>query len=162
MEAYIGIRPTRETFARFFALRINSIQGKDIPKPKPPIQCGSCIVGKRQGSPFFNFTGLESCRAWQETFFYVKNDGAANIIDLPAYDPAPPRQTNWKYFPGSNDSVTNRVVRFMEKLRKETNICPDDIVRTFISRRVLPLKRRAHKMCEMSALAIPRRSPASP
>ncbi|KAK1620722.1 hypothetical protein QYE76_026239 [Lolium multiflorum] len=149
MEAYIGIRPTRETFARFFALWINSVQGKDIPKPKPPVQCRSCIIGCRQGSPFFKFTGLESCRAWQETFFYVKNDGAADLIDLPAYDPAPPRQTNWKYFPGSNDSETNRVVRFMEKLRKETNICSDDIVRTFISRRVLPLKRRQHKMSEM-------------
>ena len=33
MEAYIGIRPTRETFARFFSLRINSVQGLDIPKP---------------------------------------------------------------------------------------------------------------------------------
>ncbi|KAK1665329.1 hypothetical protein QYE76_053488 [Lolium multiflorum] len=40
MEAYIGIRPTRETFARFFALRINSVQGLDIPKPKPPYNAG--------------------------------------------------------------------------------------------------------------------------
>jgi hypothetical protein len=37
----------------------------------------------------------------------------------------------------------------MEKLMKETNICSDDIIRAFISRRVLPLKRRAHKMSEM-------------
>ncbi|KAK1644924.1 hypothetical protein QYE76_062729 [Lolium multiflorum] len=51
MEGYIGIRPARETFARFFSLRINSVQGKDIPKPKPPVQCGSCIIGSRQGSP---------------------------------------------------------------------------------------------------------------
>jgi hypothetical protein len=34
-------------------------------------------------------------------------------------------------------------------LKKETNICPDDVIRTFISRRVLPLKRRAHRMSEM-------------
>ncbi|KAK1692188.1 hypothetical protein QYE76_008885 [Lolium multiflorum] len=126
MEAYIGIRPTHETFARFFSLRINSVQGKEIPKPKPPVQCGSCIIGSRQGSPFFKFSGLESCRLWQGTFFYVKNDGAADLINLPAFNPAPPR-----------------------KLMKETNICSDDIIRTFISRRVLPLKRRAHKMSEM-------------
>ncbi|KAK1667606.1 hypothetical protein QYE76_055765 [Lolium multiflorum] len=149
MEAYIGIRPTRETFAHFFSLRINSVQGTNIPAPKPPVQCGSCIVGKRQGSPFFKFDGLESCRAWQETFFYVSNDGAPNLIDLPAYDPAPPRQVNWKYSPGSSDPVTNRVVRYIEKLKRETDLCSDDIIRTFISRRVLPLKRRAHKMCEM-------------
>ncbi|KAK1628302.1 hypothetical protein QYE76_002617 [Lolium multiflorum] len=63
MEAYMALRPTRETFARFFSLWINSVQGKGIPYPKPPVQCGSCIIGSRQGSPFFKFSGLESCRA---------------------------------------------------------------------------------------------------
>ncbi|KAK1685387.1 hypothetical protein QYE76_046235 [Lolium multiflorum] len=149
MEGYIGICPARETFARFFSLRINSVQGKDIPKPKPPIQCGSCIIGSRQGSPFFKFNGLESCRLWQTTFFYVKNNGAADLINLPAFNPAPPTKVNWGYFPGTDHIETNRVVRFMEKLMKETNICSDDIIRTFICRRVLPLKRRAHKISEM-------------
>ncbi|KAK1684334.1 hypothetical protein QYE76_045182 [Lolium multiflorum] len=149
MEAYIGIRPTRETFARFFSLRINSVQGKEIPKPKPPVQCGSCIIGSRQGSPFFKFSGLESCRLWQTTFFYVKNDGAADLINLPAFNPAPPTKVNWGYYPGMNHIETNRVVRFMEKLMKETDICSDDIIRAFVSRRVHPLKRRAHKMSEM-------------
>ncbi|KAK1615772.1 hypothetical protein QYE76_021289 [Lolium multiflorum] len=149
MEAYIGIRPTRETFARFFALRINSVQGLDIPKPKPPVQCGSCIIGSRQGSPFFKFSGLESCRLWQGTFFYVKNNGAADLIDLPPFDPAPPTKTNWGYNPKESHNETNRIIRFMKQQMKDTNICSDDIIRTFISRRVLPLKRRAHKMCEM-------------
>ncbi|KAK1663678.1 hypothetical protein QYE76_051837 [Lolium multiflorum] len=149
MEAYIGIRPTRETFARFFALRINSVQGLDIPKPKPPVQCGSCIIGSRQGSPFFKFSGLESCRLWQGTFFYVKNNGAADLIDLPPFDPAPPTKTNWSYNPKESHNETNRIIRFMKQQMKDTNICSDDIIRTFISRRVLPLQRRAHKMCEM-------------
>ncbi|KAK1666839.1 hypothetical protein QYE76_054998 [Lolium multiflorum] len=149
MEGYIGVRPTRETFARFFSLRINSVQGKEIPRPKPPVQCGSCIIGSHQGSPFFKFSGLESCRLWQGTFFYVKNTGAPDLINLPAFNPAPPAKVNWSFFPGMNHIETNRVVRFMEKLMKETNICSDDIIRTFISRRVLPLKRRAHKMSEM-------------
>ncbi|KAK1605880.1 hypothetical protein QYE76_029553 [Lolium multiflorum] len=149
MEAYIGIRPTRETFARFFALRINSVQGKEIPKPKPPIQCGSCIIGSRQGSPFFKFSGLESCRLWQGTFFYVRNNGAADLIDLPPFDPAPPTRANWGYNPKESHNETNRIIRFMKQRMKDTNICSDDIVRTFISRRVLPLQRRAHKMSEM-------------
>ncbi|KAK1603846.1 hypothetical protein QYE76_027519 [Lolium multiflorum] len=149
MEAYIGIRPTRETFARFFALRINSVQGKDIPKPKPPVQCGSCIIGSRQGSSFFKFSGLESCREWQGTFFYVKNNGPANLIDLPPFNEAPPSRANWSYNPKTDHIETNRVVRFMANLMKETNICSDDIIRTFISRRVLPLKRRQHRMSEM-------------
>ncbi|KAK1686670.1 hypothetical protein QYE76_047518 [Lolium multiflorum] len=149
MEAYIGIRPTRETFARFFCLRINSVQGKEIPKPKPPVECGSCIVGSRQGSAFLKFAGLESCRAWQGTFFYVKNDGRADLIDLPPFQAGPPSRTNWSYNPKTDHAETNRVVRFLASLKKETNICSDDIIRTFISRRVLPLKRRAHRMSEM-------------
>lgn len=32
---------------------------------------------------------------------------------------------------------------------KSTGICSDDIIRAFISRRVLPLQRRVHKMSEM-------------
>ncbi|KAK1653506.1 hypothetical protein QYE76_071311 [Lolium multiflorum] len=149
MEAYIGIRPTCETFARFFNLRINSVQGKEIPKPKPPVQCGSCIVGSRQGSTFLKFTGLESCRTWQGTFFYVKNTGRADHINLPPYQEGPPSRANWSYNPKTEHAETNRVVRFLASLKKETNICPDDVIRTFISRRVLPLKRRAHRMSEM-------------
>ncbi|KAK1684586.1 hypothetical protein QYE76_045434 [Lolium multiflorum] len=149
MEAYIGIRPTRETFARFFALRINSVQGKEIPKPKPPVQCGSCIIGSRQGSPFFKFSGLESCRLWQGTFFYVKNTGVADLINLPPFNPAPPTRANWSYNPKESHIETNRIIRFMRQLMKDTNICSDDIIRAFISRRVLPLKRRMHKMSEM-------------
>ncbi|KAK1601415.1 hypothetical protein QYE76_037272 [Lolium multiflorum] len=149
MEAYIGLLPTKEAFARFFNLRINSVQGKDIPKPKPPVRCGSCIVGARQGSPFFKFSGLDPCRAWQETFFYVRNKGAADFINLPAYNPETPMRTNWGFNPGNNHIETNRIVRFLEKLKKETDICSDDIVRVFISRGVLPLQRRAHKMSQM-------------
>ncbi|KAK1695883.1 hypothetical protein QYE76_012580 [Lolium multiflorum] len=149
MEAYIGIRPTLETFARFFALRINSVQGKNIPAPKPPVQCGSCIISKRQGSPFFEFSGLESCRLWQGTFFYVKNNGPADLICLPPFDPAPPAKTNWSYNPKESHNETNRIIRFMKQKMKDTGICSDDIIRTFISRRVLPLKRRAHRMSEM-------------
>ncbi|KAK1668424.1 hypothetical protein QYE76_056583 [Lolium multiflorum] len=133
MEGYIGIRPARETFARFFSLRINSVQGKDIPKPKPPVQCGSCIIGSRQGSPFFKFNGLESCRLWQTTFFYVKNEGDVDLINLPAFNPAPPAKTNWQYNPGTDHAETNRVVRFMLRLMKDTNICSDDIIRAFIA-----------------------------
>ncbi|KAK1611815.1 hypothetical protein QYE76_035488 [Lolium multiflorum] len=148
MEAYMGLRPTRETFARFFSLRINSVQGKEIPKPKPPVLCGSCIIGSRQRSPFFKFAGLDSCRAWERTFFYVKNTGAPDLINLPAFNPAVPEDQR-SYNPKESHIETNRIVRFMKQLMKDTAIWSDDIVRTFISRRVLPLKSRAHKMSEI-------------
>ncbi|KAM0924986.1 hypothetical protein ACQ4PT_004525 [Festuca glaucescens] len=149
MEAYVGLLPTKEAFARFFCLRINSVQGKNIPRPKPPVQCGSCIISARQGSPFFQLSGLESCQAWQETFFYVKNKGAADFINLPAYLPGTPSRANWKFNPGTNHPETNRIVQFLEELKRDTDICSDDIIRAFVSRRVLPLQRRVHKMSQM-------------
>ena len=72
MEGFVGILPTVETFARFYNLRINSIQDPKLPTPKPIVQCGACILTPRQGSPYYKFTGLESCRAWQETFLCPK------------------------------------------------------------------------------------------
>ena len=149
MEAYVGLHPTKEAFARFFCLRINSVQGKNIPRPKPPVQCGSCIIGARQGSPFFKFSGLESVRVWQKSFYYVRNSGSEDLINLPAYFPGTPARTNWKFNPGTNHIETNRIVRLLEQLKRDTDICSDDIIRAFISRRVLPLQRRVHKMSQM-------------
>jgi hypothetical protein len=146
MEAYVGLLPTIEAFARFFGLQINSVQGKDIPNPKPPVQCGSCIISKRQGSSFFKLSGLESCQSWQQTFFYVKNTGDADFINLPAYAPGAPSRANWRHNPKNTHVETNRIVRFMEQLNKDTDIYSDDIIRAFVSRRVLPLQRRVHKI----------------
>jgi hypothetical protein len=100
---------------------------------------------------------LESCRAWQQTFFYVKNKGAADFINLPVYSPGMPSQANWKHNPKSTHVETNRIVRFMEQLNKDTDICSDDIIRAFVARRVLPLQRWVHKMGQMSGRRDPTR-----
>jgi hypothetical protein len=80
----------------------------------------------------------------------VKNKGAADFINLPAYLPGPPSRANWRHNPGNTHVETNRIVRFMEQLNKDIDICSDDIICTFISRRVLPLQRRVHKISQMS------------
>ncbi|KAM0871532.1 hypothetical protein ACQ4PT_039337 [Festuca glaucescens] len=157
MEGFVGLLPTVETFARFYNLRINSIQDPQLPTPKPVVQCGACILTPRQGSPFYRFTGLESCRAWQETFFYVRNAGASDFINLPAYLPGAPARTNWRFNPKEGHVETNRIIRYMKELNDNTNISSDDIVRAFISRRVLPLQRRAHKIGQMSGRRDPTR-----
>ncbi len=157
MEGFVGLLPTVETFARFYNLRINSIQDPQLPTPKPVVQCGACILTPRQGSPFYRFTGLESCRAWQETFFYVRNAGTSDFINLPAYLPGAPARTNWRFNPKEGHVETNRIIRFMKELNDNTNISSDDIVRAFISRRVLPLERRAHKIGQMSGRRDPTR-----
>jgi hypothetical protein len=94
IEGYAGLWPTTETFARFYNLQINSIQDPQLPLPKPVVECGACIITPRQKSPYYKLTGLESCRKWQQTFFYVKNLGPIDFINLPAYVPGAPARTN--------------------------------------------------------------------
>ncbi|KAM0907458.1 hypothetical protein ACQ4PT_016110 [Festuca glaucescens] len=157
MEGFVGLLPTVETFARFYNLRINSIQDPQLPTPKPVVQCGACILMPRQGSPFYKFTGLESCRAWQETFFYVRNAGTSDFMNLPAYLPGAPARTNWRFNPKEGHVETNRIIRYMKELNDNTDISSDDIVRAFLSRWVLPLQRRAHKIGQMSGRRDPTR-----
>jgi hypothetical protein len=139
MDAFVGLLPTIDTFARFYNLRINSIKHKKLPNPKPPVQCGVCIITPRQASPFYQFTGLESRHSWQQTFFYVRNLSSIDFINLPAYAPGAPSRVNWKHNPKDTHVETNRIIRFMRDLNKNTGICLDDIIRAFVSRRVLPL-----------------------
>jgi hypothetical protein len=64
--------------------------------------------------------------------------------------------TNWLHNP-RDDRESQRVAQYVEKSQEETNLCAEDIVRTFLSRRVLPLQRRGHKICQMSGLRDPTR-----
>jgi hypothetical protein len=90
-------------------------------------------------------------------FFYVKNTGATDLINLPAYVAGEPSQANWLYNLKLSHKETNRIVDYIIELWKHDVPTADDIVRTFITRRVLPLQRRCHKICQMSAPLDPTR-----
>jgi hypothetical protein len=62
--------------------------------------------------------------------------------------------TNWLHHP-QGDKESQRVALYVEKRKEETNLCADDVIWLFLSRRVLPLQRRAHKMSQMSGLREP-------
>ena len=87
---------------------------------------------------------------WQQTFFYVKNaSDDKDLIGLPAFVVRLPAYTNWGQKPPGRDKEILKANARVEKL-KEKGFCGDDLVATFISRRVLPLQDRVHKMCHMS------------
>jgi hypothetical protein len=156
MEGYAGITPSVDNFSYFYNLQKNSLQDKNLPLPKPFVRCGGCILSPCQGSIFFKFSGLESVRTWQKTFFYVRNGGPEDFINLPAYAPEPPSMKNWLHHP-HEDKESRRVALFVERTKKETKLSADDVIRLFLSRRVLPLQRRAHKLSQMSGLRDPTR-----
>ncbi|KAK1625829.1 hypothetical protein QYE76_000144 [Lolium multiflorum] len=156
MEGYVGMTPSVDNFSFFYYLRKNSIQDKNLPPPKPLVRCGGCILSPRQGSPFFKLSGLESVRTWQKSFFYVRNGGPEDFINLPEYVPGPPSTKNWLHNP-KDDKESIRIGLFVQKNKEETNLSADDLVMTFLSHRVLPLQRRAHKICQMRGRMDPAR-----
>jgi hypothetical protein len=72
-EGYLGLWTNIELWARLHNLRAQPVQDPYVPPPKPMVVCGSAMILPRRNTMFIRVSGLESCRKWQKTFFYVKN-----------------------------------------------------------------------------------------
>ena len=91
--------------------------------------------------------GLDTSKKWQRSFFYVKNRGG--LVDhhgLPKFVIGTPSRTSWKYIP---DAELNAVGKQIKELQEQLMFRGPDMVGAFVSRRVSPLQRRAHKICHM-------------
>ena len=87
----------------------------------------------------------------------MKNATDVDLINLLAFAIEPPTaQLNWGYNPKKRVSEVNTIYQVIEEL-KEAGMTADDLLATFISRRVLPLQRRVHKICHMSGPLDPTR-----
>ena len=59
--------------------------------------------------------------------------------------------------PLDEDGEIQDYYEYIKDLKKEDQLKPDDLVATFISRRVSPLQQRTHKICQMSGGRDPNR-----
>ena len=93
------------------------------------------------------------------SWFYVKNrDPKVDLIRLPKFRIGPPTsEHNWKYEPNRNARAVKQLHDALLRLKKE-GMTGDDLLRTFVGRRVCPLQDRAHKMCYMSGHRDPTRT----
>jgi hypothetical protein len=100
---------------------------------------------------------LESCKKWQKSFFYVKNTTDVDLLNLPPFVDEPPlAMKNWSYNPKNSVMPVKALHRVKGELR-DVGLPPQDLVACFISRRVSPLQRRSHKICQMSGPMDPTR-----
>jgi hypothetical protein len=98
----------------------------------------------QKGSDFPKIELLESCKKWQETFFYMKNTTDEDLINLPEYvDILPTEMKNWTYNPRSLVEIVNDLHRVMGKL-SNAGLTLEDIIAYFISWWVSLLQRRSH------------------
>jgi hypothetical protein len=120
-------------------------------------RCGAATIMSRKGSDFPKIELLESCKKWQKSFFYVKNTTDLDLLNLPPYMDEPPfEMKNWTYNPKNTVMPVNTLHRVKGELL-DAGLMPQDIVACFISRRVSPLQRRFHKICQMSVAMDPTR-----
>lgn len=119
--------------------------------------CGAATIMPRKRSIFPRIGVLDSCRKWQRTFFYVKNTTDVDRINLPAFKIDPPiEQHDWDYHPKVRSTEICMVHQCIEDFIKD-GLTSDDLLWTFIIRRVCPLQDRVHKICHMSGLQDPTR-----
>jgi hypothetical protein len=120
-------------------------------------QCGAATIMSRKGSDFPKVELLESCKKWQKSFFYVKNTIDVDLLNLPEYVDLPPNEMkNWTYNPKNMVGPVNALHRVKDELR-DAGLMLEDIIACFISRRVSPLQRWSHKICQMSGAMDPTR-----
>jgi hypothetical protein len=120
-------------------------------------QCGAATIMSRKGSDFPKIELLESCKKWQNSFFYMKNTTDEDLLNLPPYVDEPPTgMKNWTYNPKTTVGPGNALHRVKGELR-DAGLTPQDIVACFISRRISRLQRRSHKICQMSGPMDPTR-----
>jgi len=157
-EAYLGLYPTVDLWAKFFSLRPGVLQGgPEVPEgsPKPLAACGSALVIPRRDSIFPRVTCVDTVKKWQRSFFYVQNpNDGADYINLPAFSAATPPaapedRLHWKLEADDEDPEVALVVTRLQNMIAG-GLTAADLVLTFLSRRVSPLQRRLHKMCHMS------------
>ena len=87
----------------------------------------------------------------------MKNTTDVDLINLPRFSIGPPTaQLNWGYNPKDKVLEINTIHVVVEEI-KRAGMTSDDLLRTFVSRRVCPLQRRVHKICHMSGPLDPTR-----
>ena len=95
-------------------------------------------------------------KKWQRSFFYVKSAEGYDALNLPEFSlPPPVAEKNFKYSLAESDE--SRVVDKILKELLEQKFSSDDMLRTFVWRRVAPLQMRVHKICHMSGRLDPTR-----
>ncbi|KAE8789888.1 hypothetical protein D1007_35851 [Hordeum vulgare] len=92
----------------------------------------------------------DSIKHWQKGFFYVRStDPAQDALNMPPFAIAPPTRQNWDAkTPKPHPEV--ELIRAHLDILRESGLLGHDLLATMVVRRILPLQRRPHLVCQMS------------
>src|SRR3954469_22736978 len=91
-------------------------------------------------------------------FFYVSNPPGddRDLLNLPEFSLPPPTQHHWSEKPGETDTDVDRQMARIGELM-EQGLTATDLVAAWLTRRVLPLQQRCHRICDVSGRRDPSR-----
>ncbi|KAE8796460.1 hypothetical protein D1007_28593 [Hordeum vulgare] len=154
-EGFVGIEPRVDLWCSLFFFKQQSIamEKSEVEKlkgPRPMTPCGAALVHHRLKSGFPKMPLQESIKHWHKGFFYVKNvDPAMDVLNMPPFDIAPPTRLNWDAKTPKPISEVALICAHLDILEKG-GLLGRDLRTTMVARRILPLQRRPHLVCQMS------------
>ncbi|KAE8769120.1 hypothetical protein D1007_59337 [Hordeum vulgare] len=154
-EAFVGIEPRVYLWRSLFFFKQQSIameksKVEKLKGPRPMTPCGAVLVHHRLKSGFPQMPLQDSIEHWQKGFFYVKStDPAQDALNMPPFAIAPPTQRNWDPKTPKPHPEVALMCAHLDILGK-SGLLDRDLLATMVVRRILPLQRRPHLVCQMS------------
>src|ERR1041385_3365588 len=160
-EGYLIVRPTIGLWCRLFYFRsfrvgtsVFVINPKTVKKEEVKVmtECGGATIYIRKVGLYPHPQLPQSIKNWQMGFFYVSSPKDQDLLNLPEFSlPPPTSKYHWAEKPGDGDTDLDHQVAYIQKLM-DKGLQPADLVATWLCRRVLPLQRRCHRICDMHQL----------
>ncbi|KAE8777095.1 hypothetical protein D1007_50202 [Hordeum vulgare] len=154
-EGFVGIKPHVDLWRSLFFFKQQSIamekfEVEKLKGPRPMTPCGAALVHHRPKSGFPQMPLQDSVKHWQKGFFYVRStDPAQDVLNMPLFAIAPPTRQNWDAkTPKPHPEVA--LIRAHLDILRESGLLDRDLLATMVVRRILPLQRRPHLVCQMS------------
>ncbi|KAE8794970.1 hypothetical protein D1007_30168 [Hordeum vulgare] len=154
-EGFVGIEPRVDLWRSLFFFKQQSIamEKSEVEKlkgPRPMTPCGAALVHHRPKSGFPQMPLQDSIKHWQKGFFYVRStDPAQDALNMPPFAIAPPTRQNWDAkTPKPHPEVAP--IRAHLDILRESGLLGRDLLAAMVVRRILPLQRRPHLVCQMS------------
>ncbi|KAE8772322.1 hypothetical protein D1007_55706 [Hordeum vulgare] len=154
-EGCVGIEPRVDLWCSLFFFKQQSIamEKSEVEKlkgPRPMTPCGAALVHHRPKSGFPQMPLQDSIKHWQKGFFYVRRaDPAQDALNMPPFAIAPPTRRNWDAKTPRPHPEVALICAHLDILGK-SGLLGRDLLATMVVRRILPLQRRPHLVCQMS------------
>ncbi|KAE8788460.1 hypothetical protein D1007_37488 [Hordeum vulgare] len=153
-KGFVGIEPRVDLWRSLFFFKQQSItmeksEVENLKGPRPMTSCGAALVHHRSKSGFPQMPLQESIKHWQKGFFYVKSaDPAQDALNMPPFAIAPPTWQNWDAKTPKPHPEVALICAHLDILEK-SGLLGRDFLTTMVVRRILPLQRRPHLVCQM-------------